>query len=71
MRKLNDDQLQFILKEGKKRQIRRMCDAVGLFVTGLKRVRVGELRLGELEEGQWRFVKPEEFRHRPRHSRKK
>jgi len=71
VRKLNDDQLQFILKEGKKRQIRRMCDAVGLFVTGLKRVRVGELRLGKLEEGQWRFVKPEEFRHRSRHSRKK
>jgi len=45
-------------------QIRRMCDEVGLFVTGLKRVRVGELRLGKLEEGEWRFVKPEEFRHR-------
>ena len=64
IRQLNNEQLQFILREGKKRQIRRMCDAVGLHVTGLKRVRVGELRLGRLEEGQWRFVKPEEFRHR-------
>lgn len=61
---LNPEQLQFILREGKKRQIRRMCDAVGLHVTGLKRVRVGELRLGKLEEGEWRYVKPEEFRHR-------
>ncbi len=61
---LNPDQLQFILREGKKRQIRRMCEAVGLHVTGLKRVRVGELRLGKLAEGEWRFVKPEEFRHR-------
>lgn len=64
IRQLNPEQLQFILREGKKRQIRRMCDAVGLHVTGLKRVRVGELRLGKLAEGEWRFVKPEEFRHR-------
>lgn len=64
IRQLNQEQLQFILREGKKRQIRRMCEAVGLHVTGLKRVRVGELRLGKLAEGEWRFVKPEEFRHR-------
>jgi len=50
--------------DGKPRQIRRMCEAVGLHVSGLKRVRVGELRLGKLEEGQWRFVLAEEFRHR-------
>ena len=65
IRQINEDQLQFILLEGKKRQIRRMCDAVGLHVTGLKRVRVGELRLGKLAEGEWRFVLAEEFRHRP------
>lgn len=64
IRQINPEQLQFILREGKKRQIRRMCDAVGLHVTGLKRVRVGELRLGKLAEGEWRFVKSEEFRHR-------
>jgi len=64
VRELNADQLQIILREGKKRQIRRMCEAVGLHVTGLKRVRVGELRLGKLAEGEWRFVNPEEFRHR-------
>jgi 23S rRNA pseudouridine2604 synthase len=37
----NDDQLSFTLKEGRKRQIRRMCDMVGLKVVGLKRVRIG------------------------------
>lgn len=57
---LNEDQLRFVLKEGKKRQIRRMCELVGLKVTGLKRVRVGNLKLGKLPEGQWRFVEEEE-----------
>lgn len=56
----NEDQLRFILNEGKKRQIRRMCEAVGLKVRGLKRVRVGKIRLGHLPEGQWRFLEPDE-----------
>ena len=64
VRQLNPEQLQMVLREGKKRQIRRMCEAVGLQVVGLKRVRVGELRLGQLAEGEWRFVKPAEFTHR-------
>ncbi|MEN0059820.1 MAG: pseudouridine synthase [Bdellovibrio sp.] len=57
---LNEDQLRFVLREGKKRQIRRMCEAVGLRVTGLKRVRIGRLRLGSLPEGQWRFLEDDE-----------
>lgn len=57
---LNEDQLKFILKEGKKRQIRRMCELVGLQVVGLKRVRVGQVRLGELEVGKWRFLRQDE-----------
>ncbi len=56
----NEDQLRFILKEGRKRQIRRMCELVGLRVTGLKRVRIGRVMLGDLPPGQWRFLKPEE-----------
>jgi 23S rRNA pseudouridine2604 synthase len=56
----NDDQLRFILKEGKKRQIRRMCEAVGLKVIGLKRVRIGRVMLGDLPTGQWRYLRPEE-----------
>jgi 23S rRNA pseudouridine2604 synthase len=56
----NKDQLRFILREGKKRQIRRMCELVGLKVTGLKRVRVGNVRLGELPAGQWRYLRADE-----------
>ena len=52
----NRDQLRFILHEGKKRQIRRMCDLVNLKVTGLKRVRIGKVKLGILPEGQWRYL---------------
>lgn len=57
---LNDDQLRFILNEGKKRQIRRMCELVGLKVTGLKRVRIGKVRLADLPTGQWRYLREDE-----------
>lgn len=57
---LNDDQLRFVLREGRKRQIRRMCELVGLRVTGLKRVRIGAVRLGDLPLGHWRFLRPGE-----------
>ena len=53
----NEDQLRFILKEGRKRQIRRMCELVGLKVVGLKRVRIGQVCLGDLPLGQWRYLK--------------
>ena len=56
----NEDQLSFTLREGKKRQIRRMCDMVGLKVIGLKRVRIGKLKLGDLPVGQWRYLRPDE-----------
>ena len=56
----NDEQLRFILNEGKKRQIRRMCEQVGLKVTGLKRVRIGKVRLGDLPVGQWRYLREDE-----------
>ncbi|MDR0233679.1 MAG: pseudouridine synthase [Zoogloeaceae bacterium] len=57
---LNDDQLRFILTEGKKRQIRRMCEQVGLTVTALKRVRIGAVRLGDLPLGRWRYLRQNE-----------
>jgi 23S rRNA pseudouridine2604 synthase len=57
---MNPHQLRLVLREGRKRQIRRMCDAVGLTVTGLKRVRIGAVRLGRLPEGMWRFLEPGE-----------
>ena len=52
----NPEQLRFVLTEGKKRQIRRMCEQVGLKVTGLKRVRIGGVPLGQLPLGQWRYL---------------
>lgn len=57
---INDDQLHFVLKEGRKRQIRRMCELVGLKVVGLKRVRIGNVKLGDLPLGQWRFLREDE-----------
>ena len=56
----NPEQLRFVLTEGKKRQIRRMCEAVGLKVVGLKRIRIGRVMLGQLPLGQWRFLAPNE-----------
>ena len=56
----NNDQLHFILREGKKRQIRRMCELVGLKVTGLKRVRIGKVALGDLPQGNWRYLRSDE-----------
>lgn len=53
----NRDQLRFVLREGRKRQIRRMCELVGLTVTGLKRVRIGRVPLGDLPPGQWRVMR--------------
>lgn len=56
----NADQLRFILTQGKKRQIRRMCELVGLRVVGLKRVRIGKIKLSRLPLGQWRFLSLQE-----------
>jgi len=56
----NQDQLRFILREGKKRQIRRMCELVDLRVVGLKRIRIGKIVLGNLPDGQWRYLREDE-----------
>jgi 23S rRNA pseudouridine2604 synthase len=57
---LDEQRLRFILREGRKRQIRRMCELVGLRVVALKRVRIGEIRLGNLPSGEWRLLGPDE-----------
>lgn len=63
---LNDDQLKFVLREGRNRQIRRMCDLVGLKVLALKRVRVGGVTLGKLPVGKWRYLSDfEKFKAKP------
>jgi len=56
----NEHQLRFVLREGRKRQIRRMCEMVGLLVTGLKRVRSGNVPLGGLPAGKWRYLRADE-----------
>ena len=53
-------ELRFILKEGRNRQIRRMCELVGLHVMDLVRIRIGSLHLGDLAEGKWRVLSPDE-----------
>jgi 23S rRNA pseudouridine2604 synthase len=56
----NEDQLRIVLREGRKRQVRRMCELVGLKVLSLKRVRIGSVVLGSLPVGQWRFLRDDE-----------
>ncbi|MDX2233394.1 MAG: pseudouridine synthase [Hyphomonadaceae bacterium] len=55
-----EGRLQFVLTEGRNRQIRRMCAAVDLEVVDLQRVRIGPLKLGDLPEGRWRRLAPGE-----------
>ncbi len=61
VKQIKHQELQFILKEGKKRQIRKMCEMVGLEVVSLKRVRIGPIELKNLPLGKWRFLKEEEI----------
>ena len=55
-----EQRLRFVLTEGRNRQIRRMCELVGLGVIDLYRIRIGPLRLGDLQEGRWRALAPGE-----------
>ncbi len=58
--RLSHDTLEMHLYEGRNRQIRRMCDAVGLRVSRLRRVAIGTLTLGDLPVGRWRELTEEE-----------
>ncbi|MGN0450981.1 MAG: pseudouridine synthase [Acutalibacteraceae bacterium] len=53
----------FILNEGRNRQIRRMCEAVGLEVLRLKRTEIAGVKLGMLPQGKWRPLNEREMRH--------
>ena len=50
------------IHEGRNRQVRRMCDAAGMKVERLIRIKEGPLELGMLKKGQWRYLQPEEIR---------
>ena len=54
--------LTITIREGRNRQIRKMCSAVGLPVRDLRRIRMGPIGLGRLKPGQWRDLTPEEVR---------
>ena len=56
-----EDTLRFRLREGRKRQVRRMCELVGLKVVALKRIRIGHIVLGDLPPGKWRYLRSGEF----------
>ena len=57
---IGDHLLRFVLREGRNRQIRRMCEAVDLHVVDLFRARIGPLKLGALQEGKWRPLTKED-----------
>ena len=62
VKRLSADAFQITLKEGRNRQIRRMVRKVGHRVVTLKRTRIVHIRLGDLKEGQWRYLTPPEIR---------
>ena len=53
--------LRVTIHEGRNRQIRRMCEAAGMRCTRLKRIQEGNLLLGDLPSGHWRYLTPEEI----------
>ncbi|MBP9805287.1 MAG: pseudouridine synthase [Candidatus Accumulibacter sp.] len=57
---LSEQQLRFVLHESRKRQIRGMCEQLGLRATTIKRVRIGSVSLGKLAAGQWRYLRADE-----------
>ena len=57
---IGEGRLRIVLREGRNRQIRRMCELVDLKVVDLFRVRVGPVRLGDLPERRWRLLTAEE-----------
>jgi 23S rRNA pseudouridine2605 synthase len=60
--KIDEDNLSITIHEGKNRQVRRMCEAVGLEVARLRRISIGPVKLGVLKPGTWRELTAEELR---------
>lgn len=66
----SESELEFTLSEGKNREIRRICEAVGLFVKKLKRISLGPLRLGDLKTGEYRELTKSELAELKKHVKK-
>lgn len=58
-----DSILEIIIHEGRNRQVKKMCEAVGHPVKKLKRVSIGEIELGGVEIGNWRYLNDEEIKY--------
>jgi 23S rRNA pseudouridine2605 synthase len=56
----NQSRLMITIHEGKNRQVRKMCEAVGKKVLALHRARIGNIGVKDLELGKWRYLKPSE-----------
>lgn len=54
------DKLEIIISEGKNRQVRRMCEAVGINLLNLKRVKIGNIELGNIQTGKYRYLTEDE-----------
>lgn len=64
LKKINNDALvKIVIHEGRNRQIRRMCELIGHPVMTLKRIKIGDLELGNLKVGQWRYLTGEEVQY--------
>jgi pseudouridine synthase len=59
---LGDHKFSLIIKEGRRHQIRRMCDKIGLTVRRLRRIRIGNMRLGNLSVGGFRIITGDEIK---------
>ncbi|MEG0378691.1 MAG: pseudouridine synthase, partial [Eubacterium sp.] len=55
--------LEMIIHEGKKRQIRKMCEAIGYPIINLKRTAIGKIELEHLKIGEWRYLRADEVRY--------
>lgn len=62
-KKTGKSKVHIIIHEGKNRQVRKMCDAIGHPVMNLKRKSIGKLGLGDLQEGKWRYLTEEELKY--------
>ncbi|CCY71363.1 pseudouridine synthase [Clostridium sp. CAG:921] len=62
VKKIGEKKIKIIISEGKNRQVRKMCSAVGLEVVNLKRVQISSLKLGNLACGKYRYLTKDEIR---------